>query len=50
MRAGLGVGVDGCGKVWTDMGKGGQRWSGWMGQTDRAGMGDMASGWVQVCA
>ena len=47
MRAGLGVGVGWCGQVWADMGKGGQFW---MDQTDRAGIGDMASGWVWVCA
>ena len=27
MRAGLGLGVDGCGQVWADMGKAGQRWA-----------------------
>ena len=46
MHADLGVGVGGCGQVWADMGKGGQVW---MGQTDRAGMADMGSGWVLVC-
>ena len=34
------------GHIWAKVGKGGQVW---MGQTDRAGMGDMASGWVWVC-
>ena len=28
MLAGLRVGVGGCGQVWADMGKGGQRWAG----------------------
>ena len=28
MRAGLGVGVGGCGQVWADMGRGGQRLAG----------------------
>ena len=46
MRTGLGVGVDGCGQVWADMGKGGHVR---MGQTDQAGMGDMGSGWMWVC-
>ena len=49
MRTGLWVGVGGSGQVCADMawvGKGGQVW---MSQTDRAGMGDMASGWVWVC-
>ena len=46
MPAGLGLGVGGCEQVWADMSKGGQVW---MGQTDWAGMGDMASGWVWVC-
>ena len=46
MRAGLGVDLGGCGQILADMGKGGQVW---MGQTDRAGMGDMGSGWVWVC-
>ena len=43
MSADLGVGVGGCWQVWADMGKGRQVC---MGQTDRAGMGDMASGGV----
>ena len=38
-----------CGQVWADMGKGGQRWQVWMGQTDKAGLGDIASRWVWVC-
>ena len=46
MRAGLGVDVGGCWQVWADMGKGEQVW---MGQTNRAGMGDMGSWWVWVC-
>ena len=33
------------GQIWAKMGKGGQVW---MGQTDRARMGDMGSGWVLV--
>ena len=45
MSAGLGVDLDGCGQVLAYIGKGGQVD---MGQTDRAGMGDMASGWVWV--
>ena len=45
MHAGLGVGVGGYAQVWADMGKGGQAW---IGQTDRAGMGDMGVGWVWV--
>ena len=49
MRAGLGVGVGGCGQVWADMGKGGQGGQVWMGQTDLAGMGDMGDGWLWVC-
>ena len=43
MSAGLGVGVGGCGQIWAYMGKDGQIW---MGQTDGAGMEDMASGWM----
>ena len=31
------------------MGKVGKCGQVWMGQTDRAGMGDMGSGWVWVC-
>ena len=46
MRTGLGVGVGWCGQVWTDLGKGGQVC---MGQTDQAGMGDIASGWGWIC-
>ena len=34
------------GQIWARTGKDGQVW---IGQTDRAGMGDMASGWVLVC-
>ena len=36
----------GFGQVWADMGKGGQVW---MGQTDRAGIGDMGRRFVWVC-
>ena len=45
MRAGLGmsVGVGQFGKIWARVGKG---WQVWMSQTDRVGMGDMASGWM----
>ena len=46
MRAGLGVGVGKFGQIWAKVGKGGQVW---MGQTDRAGMGDMGGGWLWVC-
>ena len=38
MRAGLGVGVGMFGQIWERVDKGGQVL---MGQTDRAGMGDM---------
>ena len=37
------VGVGKFGQIWAKVGKGGQVW---MGQTDRAGMGYMGSGWV----
>ena len=46
---GLGVGVGGLGnfgQIWASVGNDGQAL---MGQTDQAGMGDMASGWVWVC-
>ena len=43
MRAGPGVGVGKFGEIWARVGKGGQVW---IGQTDRAVMGDMDSGWV----
>ena len=46
MEAGLGVGVGRFGEIWARVGKGGQVWT---GQTARAEMGDMASGWVWVC-
>ena len=39
------VGVGKFGQIWARLGKGGQVW---MGQTDQAGMGNMASGWVWV--
>ena len=42
VRAGLGVGVGKFGRIWAKVGKGGQVW---MGQTDRAGMGDMGGRW-----
>ena len=37
--------------MWASLGRYGQRWAGLdgSGQTDRAGMGDMGSGWVWVC-
>ena len=41
----LGVGMGEFGQIWARMGKDGQVW---MGHTDGAGMGDMASGWVWV--
>ena len=41
MRAGVGVGVGKFGQIWAKVGKGGHVW---MGQTDRAGMGDKDSG------
>ena len=44
VRAGVGMGVGGCGQVLADMGKGWQNWQVWIGQTDRAGMDDMDSG------
>ena len=34
------------GQIWAKVDKGGQVW---MGQTDRAGIGDMDSGWARVC-
>ena len=37
------VGLGKFGQIWARMGKGGQVW---MDHTDRAGKGDMASGWV----
>ena len=40
------VGLDKFGQIWERVGKGGQVW---MGQTDRAGIGDMDSGWARVC-
>ena len=43
MRAGLGVGMSKFGQIWARLSKGGQVW---IGQTDQAGMGGMASGWV----
>ena len=43
MGAGLGVGVGKFGQIWAKVDKGGQVW---MCQYDRAGMGDMGSGWV----
>ena len=46
MRAGLGVGVGKLGQIWARLGKGEQVR---IGQTDRMGMGDMASGWGLVC-
>ena len=49
MIAGLGVHVYGVckfGLIWARVGKSRQVW---MGQTDRAGMGNMDSGWVWVC-
>ena len=39
------MGVGKFGQIWAKVGKVGQVW---MGQTDRAGMGDMGSGWVCV--
>ena len=44
--AGLGVVVDKFGQIWARVCNGGQVW---MGQTDGAGMGDMARGWGWVC-
>ena len=46
MRAGLGVGVGMFGQIWERVDKGGQVL---MGQTDRAGMGDMDIEWVCLC-
>ena len=46
MRAGLGVGVGKFGQIWAGVGKDGQVW---MGQTDQAGMGDIAIGCVGMC-
>ena len=40
------MGVGKFGQIWARVGKGGQVW---IGQNDRAGMGDMASGWLWVC-
>ena len=44
--AGLRLAVGKFGRIWARLGKGRQVW---MGQTDRAGLGDMASRWVWVC-
>ena len=46
MCAGIRVDVGKFGQIWARLGKGGQVW---INQTDRAGMGDMASGWMWVC-
>ena len=40
------MGVGKFGQIWAEVGKG---WQVWMGQTDRAGMGDISSSWVWVC-
>ena len=40
------VGVGKFGQIWAKVGKGGKVG---MGQTDRAGMGDIGSVWVWVC-
>ena len=40
------MGVGEFGQIWAKQGKSVQVF---MGQTDQAGMGDMASGWVLVC-
>ena len=47
MRAGLGVSVVGCGPVWADMGKGGQRWAG-LDESDWLGGDGWHGQWVDV--
>ena len=49
IHAGLGAVVDGCGQVWAYMGKVGKGGQVWMDQTDQAGIGGMAIGWVWLC-
>ena len=40
------MGMGEFGQIWAKDDKSGQVW---IGQTDQAGMGDMASGWVWIC-